>query len=284
MRSHCDDKVAMAPQRRRLVRRTERAKMQSMGNALRLAFADLKRLGQSCVVLACTTTIAADVSALSPPLVPATKVLATMQTRYAGTASLRAQFVERQYLSDPLHIETAPPQTLPPPLIGRLTFVRPNLIGWSYDNGDKVVSDGTQIAIYSLAASSVLIENVEPSPYVAPLFFFGGINVGSIPFQAQATHWLGLRRPGPSTTVYGHPAFRVPNFLGELFAIDATGDVGVFGTIDGRHVRHDFELTGAIENTSIDPADFVLELPAKVTRIGPASPLVRLAKAIVGKK
>jgi outer membrane lipoprotein-sorting protein len=190
---------------------------------------------------------------------------------YLGTSTFRAGFRDIRY-SSITHAKMSA-------RAGVFTFSKPSSFDWEYDDGDRVISDGQALAIYQASSKRVRVRAADMSPYVTvPSFLSGTLFTTGFTFSTVIAN--GLAGPAYQFVALPPPVALPPATAFECqaltFSIDrTTSEVASVFVMAPNRAQFNFDIVKP--NAMVSPSQFVMNLPADTTLIGPAVGFVRIA-------
>ena len=189
-------------------------------------------------------------AAAQVPAPSADEIAAKVASAYASFHAYRARFTQR-FGSYPKASHAK----------GSVVFQRPGLADWSYDRGNRVVSDGQTTRVYEHESKQMFVLAASRTHYAAALSFLqgpGSFSHSTVSFPAQSPlrfkggHVLRLV-PVQSTTAYKHL----------IWYVDAqTSHVRRVLLIDHRGNRNRFDFERPVQNPKLKRGTFAFTPPA----------------------
>jgi outer membrane lipoprotein-sorting protein len=192
-----------------------------------------------------------------------------VEVSYAATTTLTARFFEQRIKNDGSGTTAL--------YKGNFSFAKPNWINWAYDDGNRVLSDGQQMAAYDPATKKVVVRPVNLTSFIAQCSFLTSPQLTSA-FTLSTSNDQTIR----SGVEYGLMAERLvaPNkTVSTLFHVDSLTFKIERVRVSAGAFLGDYLLIAVKENVSLPPSEFQMVLPAGTTVDGPIPGFVSIASA-----
>jgi outer membrane lipoprotein carrier protein len=180
--------------------------------------------------------------------VSADDLAAGVQSFYNKTATFKAKFKQRYYISQ--YKKTIDS-------IGQVVFQKPGRMSWRYaNNGNRVVSDGTTIKVYEKDNRQMFVQQMAKSPYPAALSFLVG---GGDLRKEFALRKLDAAKMGfeGGFVLEGRPRQPTPAYQTMVLYIDAaTYQVRRVLLLDAQGNRNRFDFVDPVVNVKPPPGEF----------------------------
>jgi outer membrane lipoprotein carrier protein len=160
---------------------------------------------------------------------------------------------------------------------GHVMFAKPGKMSWVYSNplGNRVVSDGTTIRVYTAADKQMYEAAVNQSQYPAAVSFLTGQGKLSDSFDFQLIDGNAGQQgsqvyfPG-GWILIGNPKTATPSYQKVLFYVDkATSQVRRVLIVDGQGNLNKFTFENPRANDPIDPGQFTFTPPPGTNIVKP---------------
>jgi outer membrane lipoprotein carrier protein len=225
----------------------------------------------SALALACALPLASRLAeAQAPPAAPAAPpaqdVVNQVQVFYDKAQTFQSDFSQEFLVKAYNQTKTSH---------GHVMFAKPGKMSWLYDNpaGNRVVSDGTTLRVYTAADKQMYESTVNQSQYPAAVSFLTGQGKLCDSFNFQLidgnTGTQGLAFPG-GWVLIGTPKAATPSYQKVLFFVDkATSQVRRVLIVDGQGNLNKFTFENPHVNDPIDAGQFTFTPPPGTNIVHP---------------